>query len=88
MQYMTASGQKFTDEDIKKWSKCYDNGEFLPNSETTSVISGKPAHEKPQTATITLKVPIGMKEALKNRAKQEGMTTSAYIRNALVSASL
>ena len=88
MEYTAASGQKFDDSDIEKWSESYEKGEFLPNSKTTSVINGKPLHEKPQTATITLKVPVGMKEALKSRAKEQGMTTSAYIRSALLSASL
>lgn len=88
MDYTVANGQKFSDENINEWCEHYENGEFLPDSQTTCITCGKPQHEKPQTVTITLKVPVGMKEALKSKAKEEGMTTSAYIRNALISASL
>ncbi len=88
MEYTTPDGKSFTDEDIKNWADYYEQGEALPNSRVTKVILGKPAHTKPQTTTITVKVPIGMKTALANKAKQQGITTSAYIRNELLRASL
>ncbi len=88
MKYSTVDGKTFTDEDINSWCENYEYGEFLPNSQTTNIISGKPQHTTPKSATITLKVPVGMKVALNKKAKQQGVTTSAYIRSALLKASL
>ena len=88
MKYSTVDGKSFTDHDIDSWCEHYDKGEFLPNSQTTNVISGKPAHTAPKSATITIKVPVGMKVALNKKAEQQGVTTSAYIRSALLKASL
>lgn len=44
MKYTTADGKTFTDKDIETWCGYYEQSEFLPNSKTTEVISGKPQH--------------------------------------------
>ena len=89
MRYETSDGKVYTDEDINRWCEAYERGEFPEGEEATGVVvSGRPPQANAQTTTITCKVPVGMKVALKKKAEQQGMTTSAYIRSALLNATL
>ena len=70
--YTAANGQVVTDEMIDAWCESYERGEF-PDGE----------HTGEGTATLSVKIPLGMKEAIRRRAAAEGMTPSEFARAAL-----
>ena len=89
MKYDTSDGKIYTDEDINRWCEAYEKGEFPEGEKATGVVvGGRPPQANAQTTTITCKVPVGMKIALRKKADEQGISTSAYIRSALLSASL
>lgn len=89
MKYQTSDGIVYSDADINRWCEAYEKGEFPEGENATGVvISGRPPQINTQTTTITCKVPVGMKVALRKKADEQGISTSAYIRSALLSASL
>lgn len=84
MRYKAIDGQEITEEMINNWCSSYDKGEF-PEGEYTvgKVVMGRPPLSVEGTTTLTVKVPIGMKETLNNKAEEKGITTSTYVRSIL-----
>ena len=78
--YTAANGQVVTDEMIDTWCESYEHGEF-PDGEHT--VHGRPPLSSEGTATLSVKIPLGMKEAIRRRAAAEGMTPSEFARAAL-----
>ena len=78
--YTAANGQVVTDEMIDAWCESYERGEF-PDGEHTvgGIVRGRP----PLSGEGTVKIPLGMKEAIRRRAAAEGMTPSEFARAAL-----
>jgi hypothetical protein len=83
-KWIAANGQEITEEMIDRWCSSYERGEF-PEGEHSAgaVVHGRPPLSTEGTATISVKVPIGMKCAVEQKAKSAGMSTSAYARAAL-----
>jgi len=84
--YTAANGQVVTDEMIDAWCESYERGEF-PDGEHTvgGIVHGRPPLSGEGTATLSVKIPLGMKEAIRRRAAAEGMTPSEFARAALSS---
>ena len=81
-KYEAADGAVFTDDDISKWCEYYDNGEFPPGEKTNGeIVHGRPPKTGAEQVTLTIKLPIGMRDALKSYAEKEGISTSALVRN-------
>lgn len=82
--YTAANGQVVTDEMIDAWCESYERGEF-PDGERTvgGIVHGRPPLSGEGTATLSVKIPLGMKEAIRRRAAAEGMTPSEFARAAL-----
>ena len=74
--YTAANGQVVTDEMIDAWCESYERGEFPDGEHTVGGIGEG-------TATLSVKIPLGMKEAIRRRAAAEGMTPSEFARAAL-----
>lgn len=84
MSYYAANGQEITDAMIERWCAAYEKGEFPEGERSTGKVAyGRPPLSSDKTSTITIKLPLGMKEAIQRRAKQLGLTTSSYARNVL-----
>ena len=82
--YIAANGQEITEDMIDRWCESYEKGEFPEGEHTVGKIRhGRPPLSSEGTATISVKVPIGMKRAIELRAKKEGMSTSAFARSML-----
>ena len=47
------------------------------------IVHGRPPLSSEGTATLSVKIPLGMKEAIRRRAAAEGMTPSEFARAAL-----
>lgn len=82
--YTAANGQVITDEMIDTWCESYEHGEF-PDGEHTvgGIVHGRPPLSSEGTATLSVKISLGMKEAIRRRAAAEGMTPSEFARAAL-----
>lgn len=82
--YATANGQVVTDEMIDAWCESYERGEF-PDGEHTAggIVHGRPPLSGEGTATLSVKIPLGMKEAIRRLAAAEGMMPSEFARAAL-----
>lgn len=82
--WVAPDGREIKDAMIDGWCEAYERGEF-PEGERTvgKVVYGRPPLSSEGTAVISIKVPIGMKKAVEQRAKAEGVTTSAYARAAI-----
>lgn len=83
-EYVAANGQVITDEMINRWCESYEKGEFPEGEKTVGkVVYGRPPLSSEGTVTLSVKVPIGMKVAIEQKAKEEGVGTSAFVRSAL-----
>lgn len=84
-KWIATNGQEITEEMIDRWCAAYEQGEFPEGEHSVgTVVHGRPPLSTEGTATISVKVPIGMKRAVERKAKSAGMSTSAYTRAALV----
>ena len=82
--YTAANGQVITEEMIDGWCAAYEEGEFPADEHTVGgVVRGRPPLSREETVTLSVKVPAGMKEAIRRRAEEEGVTPSEYARLAL-----
>lgn len=82
--YLAANGQTISDETIDRWCDAYERGEFPEGEHTVgNVVYGRPPLSQEGTAVLSIKVPVGMKRAIEQRAKDAGVSTSAFARAAL-----
>lgn len=83
--YKASNGREITEDMIDRWCESYEKGEF-PKGERTvgSVVHGRPPlSEGEATVTLSVKVPVGLKEAIEQNAKAKGVSPSAYVRSVL-----
>ena len=89
MKYTSADGHEYADEDVQRWCEDYERGEFPEGEHSTGkIVYGRPPRTDAHTTTLTVKVPVGLKKAIAAKAKQEGVTTSALVRQQLVQANI
>lgn len=83
--YIAANGQQITEGMINRWCDSYEKGEF-PEGERTvgTVVHGRPPLSNGEaTVTLSVKIPIGMKKAIEDEARSEGISSSAYVRGVI-----
>lgn len=78
-QYMGANGVPFTDEDVEQWAQEAENG--FPNSVLAHEVP--PWRKSEPMVTRSLRVPNALWTLLEKQAKEHGVTTSEYARQAL-----
>lgn len=82
--YVAANGQEITEAMLDRWCDAYEQGEFPAGERTVGkVVMGRPPLSSGETVTLGIKVPSGMRAALASKAKQKGVTMSAYARDVL-----
>lgn len=80
----TASGQLVTDEMIDAWCESLDRDEWPSDwVNVGDVVHGKPPIDLGESVVLSVKIPLGMKRAIENRAKDRGVSTSAVARELL-----
>ena len=81
---IAANGTLVTDEMIAGWEKSLENDEW-PSGwvNVGEIVEGRLPKAAPDTVTLSLKVPAGMKRALEKVAAAEGKSTGAYARGIL-----
>ena len=79
------NGQPVTQSMIDKWCEEYDAGDYCPeDEETTAVFWGVPTPTL--SKTITFKASESLEKSIKSRAKQLGISTSDFCREAISNA--
>lgn len=79
--YKAPDGSLISEEAIGRWNEAYEQGEFPEGEHTVgAAVIGKP---QPQLATVTFKAPVGMKRALEEKAREDGVSVSEYVRAAV-----
>lgn len=87
MSYIAADGREITEEMIERWCASYERGEFPEGEHSVgSVVMGRPPLSNQKTESMTIKLPAGMRAALRLRAEQMGVNTSEYVRSVLTDA--
>lgn len=78
-QYIGSNGVPFTEEDIDRWAKEAADG--FPHSVITHETP--PWRKSEPMTTKSLRVPAALWELLERQARERGLTTSEYARQAL-----
>lgn len=79
------NGKEVTQEMIDKWCEAYDKGEFPDGEYSTGRIwYGVPTPTL--SKTITFKASESLEKSIKSRAKQLGISTSDFCREAISNA--
>lgn len=79
-----ANGQLVTDEMIDRWCQSLDNDEWPSDwVNVGDIVHGKPPIETNNNVVLSVKIPVGMKRAIENRAKNAGISMSAAARELL-----
>jgi hypothetical protein len=83
--FEASDGQLVTDEMISRWAAALDKDEW-PKGEHSigEVIIGRPPMSPEGSAVLSVKVPTAMKRAIEGAASAEGISTSDFVRKALV----
>ncbi len=78
------NGKVITDEIINEWENALENDQWPCGwINVGEIIESKLPKKTPDTVTLSLKVPVAMKRALEQEAKNEGKSTGAYARGIL-----
>lgn len=78
------NGKLVTDEMIAGWEAALERDEW-PSGwvNVGEIVDGRLPKAAPETATLSIKVPVAMKRALEREAKAEGKSTGAFARGIL-----
>lgn len=88
-EFKAANGSSVTDEMIDEWCDALDNDKWPEGWKNRSkVVYGRPPLSAGGTATLSIKVPVAMKQAIAKEAKRHGTSTSNYARALLAEAML
>lgn len=83
MTYIASTGESFTDADIERWALDAEQG--FPNSIVEPTTPRAWEHESQPMISRTFRVPETLWNLVEARAKQEHVTTSAWLRKVLAS---
>jgi predicted GNAT superfamily acetyltransferase len=80
----TSNGQIVTDEMLCRWCAALDMDEWPAGEYSVGeVVKGRPPMSAEGSAVLSVKVPPAMKRAIEKAAKNEGVTTSDFVRSML-----
>lgn len=78
------NGQEVTEEMIEGWCEALDKDEWPSGWRNVGeVVDGRQPQTTSSTETLSVKIPAAMKKAIDREAKDEGLSTSAYVRKLL-----
>jgi hypothetical protein len=88
-RFKAADGSVVTDEMIDGWCEALDRDEWPEGWKSRSeIVYGRPPLSVGGTVTLSIKVPVAMKQAIASEAKRRGTSTSNYARALLAEALL
>lgn len=83
-EIIAANGKPVTEEMVASWSEALDRDEWPEGWRNVgTVVEGLPSSQEAMS-TISFKVPASMRRAIERKAKEEGVSISAFARSALV----
>ena len=83
-EIIAENGQVVTEEMIDGWCEALDRDEWPSGWRNVGeLVDGKPPQTASDTEALSVKVPSAMKKAIDRKARDSGMTTSAYVRGVL-----
>ncbi|WP_423977728.1 hypothetical protein [Lancefieldella rimae] len=81
------NGQTVTEDMIAKWAEALDKDKWPSGWKNVGdIVEGKLPYATTSTETLSIKISKPVKIALDRSAKEEGVTTSAYVRSLLIDA--
>lgn len=84
MSVKAANGTIITDEKLDAWCEAFDKDQWPEGWENKSeVVYGRPPLSAGGSATLSIKVPVAMKEKIAQEAAARGTTISNYARTLL-----
>jgi hypothetical protein len=87
--FKAADGTVVTEDMINGWCDALDHDEWPEGWKNRSdIVYGKPPLSVGGTATLSIKVPVAMKQKIAAEAKRHGTSTSNYVRALLAEALL
>lgn len=75
------NGQIVTNKMIENWTSSLDADKWPDGWRNVGeIIEGIPKTTSPNTETLSIKIPVAMKVAVRKGAEESGQTTSAFVR--------
>ena len=88
-RFKATDGSVVTDEMIDGWCEALDRDVWPEGWKSRSeIVYGRPPLSVDGTVTLSIKVPVAMKQAIASEAKRRGTSTSNYARALLAEALL
>lgn len=81
------NGIPVTEGMVQEWCDAYDKGCLPDGYEVEGPVMGRPRLFDEEMVSLTVRLTKSQKQLLEQRAKEKGLTTSAYVRDLLASAS-
>lgn len=81
------NGLPVTEGMVQEWCDAYDRGCLPDGYEVEGPVMGRPRLFDEEMVSLTVRLTKSQKQSLEQRAKELGITTSAYVRDLLARAS-
>jgi hypothetical protein len=82
----SADGREVTEQMLSGWAAALDRDEWPEGwANIGGVVAGRPPLSAEGSAVLSVKVPPSMKRTIEEAARQEGVTTSDFVRSLLAS---
>lgn len=78
------NGQIVTEKMIDSWCEALDRDEWpVGEKNIGKVVIGRPPLSSEGPTVLSVKIPVAMKKAIEDHAKNDGLSTSDYVRTVL-----
>ncbi|HBT94626.1 MAG TPA: hypothetical protein DEB24_00185 [Coriobacteriia bacterium] len=85
----TIDGKVVTEKMLDKWAEELDCDEWPEGWKNVGeIIVGRPPLSVEGSAVLSVKVPVPMKRAIERKAKEEGLSTSDFVRSIIANESV
>lgn len=79
--YIASTGEHFTDDDLERWAQDADKG--FPNAIFEPTPPRQWEHEAQPMTSKTFRAPTSLWALVEQKAKEENLTTSDFVRRAI-----
>ena len=82
-KWIAADGSEITESMVDSWCDAYEQGDFPAGERSTGdVVLAKPVSSS-ETVIFTMKIPVGLKQAIEQAAAKDGVSMGAFVRGAV-----
>lgn len=80
--FIASNGQPVTEDMLNRWCDALDRDEWPEGEHSVGdIIIGRPPMSPEGSVVMSFKVPPAMKRAVEQQARDEGLSTSEYLRS-------